>query len=1358
MVELLVVVTILSILGTIGLLSISHFSASARDTTRKTDASNINNILELYKVWKWIYAEPTNAHKVVVGSTPIWTQWVFWTGSQNEIGKILWTLEDPRFENNYAYSTTNSKTEYQLGVIYEKEGVSEDTPNLTFNPIKTANAADIAPNISENNPDISFWFDGQDVDSDGKNDANDSVIANIWITKNVTPIEFNPFYFNRVIWLDGQDINGDLQPDEFNDGEEITQWVNKTWAWFDAFVPQLGNNHTNPSSSTAPNFEEDAFGTWKDGVYFNGELRWDRVVIDRGTQAKWSPFSIAYTFKINDNDWDSTDGQGTAHATIVSTWVTGGGWYHTEAWSWQISRDARHDNFIFRVEWNIDNHSYFNWASCENQSWNDTCWFNTNEYDIAFWDWSEVNDNKSHTVFLTYDGDLVTGYLDGTKRFELDMDASSKPLGEYFRFLWNRAGTSYLEWIIWEVFIADEKISLQDIEKVEWYFSNKWGYDLPSDHPYFWVVTVEMDESSQLEYTRYDWNIADENNFDLTSYLQGNPSILDSSLIRIPGSFNGNNITEDYKTHIWKGIMKVSETGNYAFETASDDYSFVQIADWEDSSSTFQTIVNNGGNNGIIAKNWTINLIADHTYEFILVYGERTGSASLDFRVDGPWVVSYRQYVSDWWIDKSSSSRDLVQTVSLNAPSYNPLNASMNFEPSTYFEFSWGNEPYDENGSWHVFAVLEVESSSVENVWGLIFENETSNGEWTLKFGTRGIQAWSQGFTANDITGKQFQLISYEFDQSSDLQKYFVWGQQFLNESTNLANIEGPFYIGGKEVWFTWEIREILGYKKVLSGTEREAIEWYLSQKWGLSHKLRIDHPYYEPLETGEEIYVEVTGNYNGVFAHGNVWDSHIVVATPSIISSEYAEPWDTVSFSSLTGWNKLVYNGFRNIPGPYLGVDEESEELTTTGWFFFNYNNTTVFEWSKEELASYRGISEIDDGLRLIYTNSYLHEFVSDKFENNDTSYIKNILWDIIGINPIVPFYCRDILDSSRGTNVALISILDWNAGLEESDGLQTITDNIITPDGKDYSYLTNPNSQADKSISISWEEEIEDVSLIIVHNAFWDYSRNLRYSSLKIINEFDQEVYSYAFGDTNWESEISIEPTITEVWKIKEIIITPQEFDRVGLREIQVFSGEKSLSWTYKVDDDGIGWKQSYEVYCDMVTNGWWWTRVWNNYVNNGSFSDGQHAGNWNGFNSNSMSIVNIPNPWSTDYSLRQFSGSSTSNLHYRIDVDNLEAMKGGRELRLSAWVRYDGGFIAWVNPFEYFLSYEWGGVEASGNTKTVQTETIGGKIWQLKEMTINLEKDVSNFYLKLGDNVEKSPSKNLYIADVALEIYFQ
>jgi hypothetical protein len=54
-----------------------------------------------------------------------------------------------------------------------------------------------------------------------------------------------------------------------------------------------------------------------------------------------------------------------------------------------------------------------------------------------------------------------------------------------------------------------------------------------------------------------------------------------------------------------------------------------------------------------------------------------------------------------------------------------------------------------------------------------------------------------------------------------------------------------------------------------------------------------------------------------------------------------------------------------------------------------------------------------------------------------------------------------------------------------------------------------------------------------------------------------------------------------------IRIVIRGSSDYDEIALREIEVFSGEKAKSGLYKVDDDGLGGKKSYQVYCDMETD---------------------------------------------------------------------------------------------------------------------------------------------------------------------------
>jgi hypothetical protein len=59
---------------------------------------------------------------------------------------------------------------------------------------------------------------------------------------------------------------------------------------------------------------------------------------------------------------------------------------------------------------------------------------------------------------------------------------------------------------------------------------------------------------------------------------------------------------------------------------------------------------------------------------------------------------------------------------------------------------------------------------------------------------------------------------------------------------------------------------------------------------------------------------IYVTGEFNGLIAHGQDADTHYIIATPSIMTYDYD---DTDILSILTN-QKLVYNGYENIPASY--------------------------------------------------------------------------------------------------------------------------------------------------------------------------------------------------------------------------------------------------------------------------------------------------------------------------------------------------------------------------------------------------------------------------------------------------------
>jgi len=119
LVELVVVITILAILWTIAFISLQWYSAQSRDSVRISDISNMKTSLELFNLDAGKYPLPTDWTEITYSWALVWTQWYFWKTVFVNVDKLDKAPTDPLTDKGYVYSTTNTRTEFQLSQAME---------------------------------------------------------------------------------------------------------------------------------------------------------------------------------------------------------------------------------------------------------------------------------------------------------------------------------------------------------------------------------------------------------------------------------------------------------------------------------------------------------------------------------------------------------------------------------------------------------------------------------------------------------------------------------------------------------------------------------------------------------------------------------------------------------------------------------------------------------------------------------------------------------------------------------------------------------------------------------------------------------------------------------------------------------------------------------------------------------------------------------------------------------------------------------------------------------------------------------------------------------------------------------------
>ena len=216
------------------------------------------------------------------------------------------------------------------------------------------------------------------------------------------------------------------------------------------------------------------------------------------------------------------------------------------------------------------------------------------------------------------------------------------------------------------------------------------------------------------------------------------------------------------------------------------------------------------------------------------------------------------------WRDKSPIGNHFTQTNTANSPT---IGTSANGLSTMYFDTtskqltSSQNNATSGNTSRTVIQVIWVptltsawytvtgteSSGNPPTAYGLA-KNPNADVNYPFVYSSTGMDIWTT------VNSTPTPIIIYtQYDSSTSvLSGYYATGSTttggFVTKSTTMNTTAGVWYLGRRQQAATGSVTshlfEMIQYNTVLTTTQRQQVEGYLAQKWGLTGSLPSTHPF----------------------------------------------------------------------------------------------------------------------------------------------------------------------------------------------------------------------------------------------------------------------------------------------------------------------------------------------------------------------------------------------------------------------------------------------------------------------------------------------------------------------------------